>query len=64
MSAKQIPVGPVHVTVRGLALDAADRERLLHPLVGGVVLFAANYSDPRQLARLCSDIHALRQPCR
>jgi beta-N-acetylhexosaminidase len=63
VNARQTPIGPVHVAVGGFALDASDRERLLHPLVGGVVLFAANYGDRAQLARLCGEIHALREPC-
>lgn len=54
--------GPVVVGVEGKALTAADRERLSHPLTGMVILFAANYESPEQLARLCSEIHALRDP--
>ena len=55
-------LGPVQVAVGGLELSAADRERLLHPLVGGVILFAPNFSDREQLYRLCTEIHALRTP--
>jgi beta-N-acetylhexosaminidase len=52
----------VVVGVRGTVLDAEDRERLAHPLVGMVILFAANYESPDQLQRLTADIHALRSP--
>jgi len=52
----------VVVDVRGLALDAAERARLVHPLVGGVVLFARNFESRKQVARLCDEIHALRRP--
>jgi beta-N-acetylhexosaminidase len=48
--------------VAGLALDDDDRRRLLHPQVGGVILFSRNYRDPQQLAELCQQIHELRDP--
>jgi beta-N-acetylhexosaminidase len=54
--------GPVFAAVEGLALTPADRERLLHPLVGGVTLFARNYAEPAQLRALCGEIHGLREP--
>ncbi len=53
-------LGPVVVGVEGTELGAADRERLSHPLVGMVILFASNYESPEQLQRLTADIHALR----
>jgi beta-N-acetylhexosaminidase len=56
------PLGPVAVGVRGTSLTRTDRERLKHPLVGMVILFSVNYESPEQLIRLCSDIHALRDP--
>lgn len=57
-----LPHGPLITSIDGLALDPADRERLLHPLVGGVILFARNYSDPQQLTRLTGAIRELRSP--
>ncbi|MCC6534574.1 MAG: beta-N-acetylhexosaminidase [Burkholderiales bacterium] len=62
MSAAAMELGPVIAAVSGLALNALDRERLCHPLVGGVTLFACNYADRVQLGELCRDIHALRSP--
>jgi beta-N-acetylhexosaminidase len=62
MSATQIPLGPVLVAVDGLELSVTDRERARHPLVGGIILFAPNFSDCEQLTRLCADIHSLREP--
>jgi beta-N-acetylhexosaminidase len=54
--------GPLMVDIAGLALTDEDRQVLKHPLVGGVILFARNYSDPKQLKALCMDIHRLRRP--
>jgi beta-N-acetylhexosaminidase len=48
--------------IGGLELTAEDREVLRHPLIGGVILFARNYSDAEQLRRLCSQLQALKKP--
>lgn len=53
-------LGPLMLDVAGTELTEADRHRLSHPLVGGVVLFARNYQDPAQLAALTAEIHALK----
>ncbi len=55
-------LGPVMLDVAGSGLGDDDRKRLAHPQVGGVILFSRNYENPRQLATLCADIHALRDP--
>ena len=54
--------GPLMIDVGGTALSPEDRQRLSHRLVGGVILFARNYQSPDQLAGLCAEIHALREP--
>ena len=51
---------PVILDVAGLALDAADRRRLAHPLTGGVVLFARNWRDRRQLTELAAEMKSIR----
>ena len=57
-----IPLGPLMIDIAGLELSDLDRERLAHPLVGGVILFKRNYRDTPQLTALCAAIHALRVP--
>ncbi len=59
---KSLPLGPLMIDIAGTGLADIDRERLCHPLVGGVILFSRNYSDPDQLAALTAEIHALRNP--
>ena len=53
-------LGPVVIDVEGRSLTATERERLKHPLVGGVILFARNFESKKQVAELCREIHALR----
>ncbi len=59
---KRVPLGPIVLDPAGLALSDDDRRRLLHPAVGGAILFAHNYQGPEQLAALCAEIRALRTP--
>ena len=56
------PLGPVMVDIAGKQLTDHERERLQHPQVGGVILFARNYESVEQLHALTADIHALRRP--
>lgn len=57
-----MPLGPVMADVEGHSLTAAERQRLLHPSVGGVILFKRNYESAEQITALCREIHALRSP--
>ncbi len=58
----QQALGPLMMDVVGFVLTDIERERLSHPLVGGVILFARNYQNPTQLQALTAEIHALRSP--
>ena len=49
-------LGPLMLDVEGLALTAADRERLGDPLVGAVILFGRNFCSRDQLRELVARI--------
>lgn len=51
---------PILLDINGLELTREDRRRLLHPLTGGVILFARNWKNKKQLMALCKEIKALR----
>ncbi len=51
---------PLIIDIAGLALSKVDRQRLSHPLVGGMILFARNWQDRLQLTALCRSIKRLR----
>ena len=52
--------GPITLDVVGQVLNAEDRRRILHPLTGGVILFARNFANRKQLTKLTADIKKLR----
>jgi beta-N-acetylhexosaminidase len=51
---------PLILDIAGTELTDIDRARLANPLTGGMILFGRNWSDRRQLTRLCADIKAVR----
>ena len=51
---------PVVLDIEGLSLNDDDRRRLRHPLTGGLILFARNWTDRVQLTSLCAEIKAIR----
>ncbi|MFW5815750.1 MAG: beta-N-acetylhexosaminidase [Wenzhouxiangella sp.] len=57
-----VEVGPLIVGIDGLELDEATRERLQHPAVGGVILFARNFDTAEQVRALAAEIRALKSP--
>jgi beta-N-acetylhexosaminidase len=54
--------GPVLIGIAGTGLDERSRQQLLHPAVGGVVLFSRNFRDRDQLTKLVSQLRELREP--
>ncbi|MBB1078071.1 beta-N-acetylhexosaminidase [Rhodoferax sp. 4810] len=52
---------PLIIDIAGTALSKADKKRLKHPLVGGLILFARNWESREQLTALCRSIKKIRQ---
>lgn len=53
-------LGSVMLDIEGQQLSVVERDRLRHPIVGGVILFTRNYESPEQVKSLIDEIHALR----
>lgn len=55
-------LGPIMIGIAGTGLDEQTRRQLLHPAVGGVVLFTRNFTSAAQIRQLVADIRDLREP--
>lgn len=51
---------PLILDIAGTRLSPTDRQRLTHPLTGGLILFGRNWVNREQLTALCADIKAVR----
>ena len=51
---------PLVLDIAGTTMSAAERARLEHPLVGGLILFTRNFESRAQLTRLCAEIKGQR----
>jgi len=52
---------PLIIDIAGLTLSKQDKQRLRHPLVGGMILFARNWQNRDQLTALCHSIKKVRK---
>lgn len=55
-------LGPIMLDLQGPQLTEEEQEMLLHPLVGGVILFSRNFESVAQLEALTQAIRRLRTP--
>jgi beta-N-acetylhexosaminidase len=51
---------PVILDIAGTELNGDDRRRLRHPLTGGLIFFARNWQDRRQLTEVAAEIKSIR----
>jgi beta-N-acetylhexosaminidase len=54
------PPGPVMLDLAGLSLTPDEKDRLLSPAAGGLILFSRNYESPAQVAQLVAEVRAIR----
>lgn len=50
------------IGLEGLEISDLEREMLLNPLVGGVILFTRNYESIEQVTALVAGLHGLKEP--
>lgn len=62
IAGKSMSLGSVMVDIEGTVLQSHEIERLMDPLVAGVILFSRNFESVKQLTQLTQDIHDLRHP--
>lgn len=55
-------LGPVMMDLVGTQISDTEKELLLHPQLGGVILFTRNFDSIEQITALIHDIHELRTP--
>lgn len=55
-------LGPIMMDLVGTQISDTERELLLHPQVGGLILFTRNFESIEQIALLVSEVRSLRTP--
>lgn len=59
MQKAQSSLGPLMIDLDGVALSEPEQKILIHPMVGGVILFTKNFKTVDQLKKLVADIRIL-----
>ncbi len=54
-----LSLGPIMLDLKGVELDAVEKECLTHPACGGVILFARNIESAEQVFELNRHIHSI-----
>ncbi|HIE40461.1 MAG TPA: beta-N-acetylhexosaminidase [Thiomicrorhabdus sp.] len=62
VAGEAMSLGSVMIDIEGTQLQPVEVERLMSPLVAGVILFSRNFESVEQLQRLTTKIHSLRHP--
>lgn len=62
IAGKSMSLGSVMVDIEGVELQPQEIERLMDPMVAGVILFSRNFASVEQLQQLTQAIHDLRHP--
>ncbi len=55
-------LGPLMVDLEGTSISETEKNLLLKPEVGGVILFTRNFQSVEQITALAEEIHKLRTP--
>ncbi len=62
ITGKSMSLGSVMVDIEGTQLQEHEIERLMDPMVAGVILFSRNFDSVEQIRELTQQIHDLRHP--
>lgn len=62
ISGKAMSLGCLMVDIEGTELQAHEVDRLMDPMVAGVILFSRNFETVEQIKNLSKQIHDLRHP--
>ncbi|MCF6298303.1 MAG: beta-N-acetylhexosaminidase [Thiomicrorhabdus sp.] len=62
VAGEAMSLGSVMIDIEGTHLQPMEEERLMSPLVAGVILFSRNFESIELLQRLITKIHSLRHP--
>lgn len=57
---KTLAMGPVMIDIEGQTLSQYDREKIVHPNTGAIILFARNYYNRQQISELTREIKSAR----